>query len=420
MATEEHLDVLRQGVDAWNTWRERNPEIEPDLTGAGLAGWDLAKADLIEVYLTGANLSEANLAEANLVEANLIGADLVGADLSKANLARIYASGANFSNATLAEANCSKARFTKAFLTKANLAKANLARANLSDADLSKSNLIGADLTGAILVKVNLTDTYLIGANLTEACLTSASLTRANLAEANLSRSTIIDTRFDRAILTGARVHGICYWDVNLEGTEQSSLVVTRQDEPTIAVDTLPLAELTYLILNNKQLSQVIDTAGHKVVLIVGRLDGDQKKVIEAIAQELRGEHDRWAVTLDFEKAGSAQFMDSLSALTHIARFMIVDFSDAEFGVETARDMLRNVAIPVVPLLRRGSPRSPAHAPITLYGLRADHQSILDTRWYTGTADLRATFEQKVLLPAENKFRELQKIRAEALLKNCD
>jgi hypothetical protein len=28
MANEEHLEIIGQGVDVWNEWRERNPEIK--------------------------------------------------------------------------------------------------------------------------------------------------------------------------------------------------------------------------------------------------------------------------------------------------------------------------------------------------------------------------------------------------------
>lgn len=41
MANQEHLDVLRQGVSTWNRWREENPGIRPDLSGADCSGQDL-------------------------------------------------------------------------------------------------------------------------------------------------------------------------------------------------------------------------------------------------------------------------------------------------------------------------------------------------------------------------------------------
>jgi hypothetical protein len=35
MANKEHLARLKQGVKAWNQWREANIHIKPDLSGAG-------------------------------------------------------------------------------------------------------------------------------------------------------------------------------------------------------------------------------------------------------------------------------------------------------------------------------------------------------------------------------------------------
>jgi hypothetical protein len=42
MANEEHLKVLREGVDAWNAWRAKQPaKFASDLSGADLYGADL-------------------------------------------------------------------------------------------------------------------------------------------------------------------------------------------------------------------------------------------------------------------------------------------------------------------------------------------------------------------------------------------
>jgi hypothetical protein len=51
MANEEHLAILKQGVEAWNQWRRENPSIVPDL----------AETDLSSRNLNGANLSKARL-----------------------------------------------------------------------------------------------------------------------------------------------------------------------------------------------------------------------------------------------------------------------------------------------------------------------------------------------------------------------
>ncbi len=46
MANEEHLAILRQGVRAWDAWREEHPDVKPDLSRADLSGANLSGADL--------------------------------------------------------------------------------------------------------------------------------------------------------------------------------------------------------------------------------------------------------------------------------------------------------------------------------------------------------------------------------------
>src|SRR5438876_557726 len=141
MANKEHLDILKQGVETWNQWRQMHLDILPDLSGAKLsraAPWEsLSDAD----FRRDANLSGADLSEANLSEANLSGANLSGADLNR------------------------------------------------------------------------------------------TSLIATNLREANLTRCTI---------------YGIAVWNVDLEGAIQDSLVITPDNEPTITVDNLKIAQFIY------------------------------------------------------------------------------------------------------------------------------------------------------------------------------
>jgi hypothetical protein len=87
MADLDHLNILRQGIDAWNAWRAGNPDITPDLRGADLCGAKLSLAnfigaDLWEANLIGADLRGANLSGADLSQANLVDVDLTDADLT--------------------------------------------------------------------------------------------------------------------------------------------------------------------------------------------------------------------------------------------------------------------------------------------------------------------------------------------------
>jgi hypothetical protein len=147
MANDEHVAILKKGVAAWNTWRDENPNIFPDLSRENL---------------TNAHLPRANLFGATLIEANLTGADLSRARLSFANLIGAKLIGANLSGADLILTNLSDANLTDAIMT----GDANLREANLSGTNLSGANLTDAILIGTILFRAKLTD-----ANLTEARL---------------------------------------------------------------------------------------------------------------------------------------------------------------------------------------------------------------------------------------------------------
>src|SRR5205809_410068 len=78
MANEEHLKILKEGVEAWNRWRQGN-EVIPDLIGADLIGANLSRANLNGADLRSADLSSANLQYANLHQAKLSGANLENA-----------------------------------------------------------------------------------------------------------------------------------------------------------------------------------------------------------------------------------------------------------------------------------------------------------------------------------------------------
>ena len=99
MANQQHLEILKNNVDAWNRWRSENGQIIPDLSGANLEKLDLSFA----------NLSGSNLSGASLVLANVEGADLRWADLSGANLVGARLIGIDISEAVLAGTDLSTA-----------------------------------------------------------------------------------------------------------------------------------------------------------------------------------------------------------------------------------------------------------------------------------------------------------------------
>jgi len=133
MANQEHVKILKQGVEVWNHWRKAYPNIRPDLSGENLRGAKLGGA-----ILTMAKLDRANLNYADLHYANLRGASLLHAHLHRAGLTHAYLGEAILASADLSEAN----------LTDVELIGADLSKANLEGARLVKTNLEGAVLSG--------------------------------------------------------------------------------------------------------------------------------------------------------------------------------------------------------------------------------------------------------------------------------
>ena len=96
MADQKQLDILKQGVVAWNEWRGEHLGVRPDLIGANLRGAKFNNANLSHATLSSADLSTADLSSADLSDVNLRAANLSHATLNNATLSH-----ADLGNATV-------------------------------------------------------------------------------------------------------------------------------------------------------------------------------------------------------------------------------------------------------------------------------------------------------------------------------
>ena len=154
MANPEHLEILKQGVEVWNKWREDSSLIEPDLSGAILpevhfGGTDLSSANLADANLWGANFFRSVLNGASLARAKLLTTTFIEAELSDADFNWASPAGANFNKANLHGTNFFQATLDDTSFTGANLSNANLSYSTLRYVNLSYTNLDNADLSNA-------------------------------------------------------------------------------------------------------------------------------------------------------------------------------------------------------------------------------------------------------------------------------
>src|SRR5262245_8391224 len=458
MANDEHVALLKQGVDAWNAWRRENPDIRPDLRGASLVGADLkhglhwvAGANLRGALVAGAELRNANLLRANLSGAYLLatdlrgahlhGAHIDGADLRLANLSEANLSNADLSQANLSEANLSNANLSQANLSEANLGNANLTNANLTLALLGNANLSNADLSRASLMSIRSAMEFppgfditvvelgtgrsradlkldsagellpnlnanLSGANLRQANLSDANLSGANLSRAILEEATLVGTDLTGADLTGCRIYGASAWSLILDGTKQQNLIITRESEPAITVDQIEVAQFIYLMLNNQKVRDVLDTITSKVVLILGRFTGERKAVLEALREELR-KRNYLPILFDFEVPERRNLTETITLLARMARFIIADLTDPRSIPQELQAIIPSVRVPVQPLLLEGS---------SIYSMFKDFDPqdfhwVLPVYQYKEPEQLLATLAEKVIAPAEGKVKALEERR---------
>src|SRR6516165_5528483 len=328
MANDEHIALLKKGVDAWNAWRLKNLDIPPDLSDA--------------------NLSEARLVEANLIKANLIKANLGSVNLVKANL-----SGADLRGARLVEAHLSKANLSEANLSGADLGSVNLVEANLSGADLSGANLSEANLSGADLVEANLVEANLSGANLGGANLEAANLSGANLSGADLQCCPLVDTNLTNADITGCYVWGVSAWGVKLEGTKQQNLFITRYDEPSVTVDNIEVAQFVHLLLHNEKIRDIIDTVGKKGVLLLGRFTEGRMEILERLREKLRS-LGFVPMVFNFDKPETKDFTETVRLLANLSKFVIVDITNPRSTPLELQAAVPDYMIPPPQSFRRG------------------------------------------------------------------
>ncbi len=351
MANQEHLAILKQGVDTWNEWREEHTDIQPDLSeadlrGVRLGGARLGKADLSRAYLNRAYLSKADLGGADLSEADLSGADLSGADLSGTNLSDAWLYGADLSGAIL------------------------------SGADLSSADLIGTNFSGA------------------------------DLSKADLSRATLVETNFVEATLTKCRIYGISAWNVELKGAKQDSLVITREGEPTITVDNIEVAQFIYLLLNHEKLRDVFNAVTERGVLLLGRFSGGGLEVLQAIATKLR-EESYLPIIFDFERPQDRNYTETIKTLTGLARFVIADLSGPSVPLELYAT-IPHFKIPFVPIIEAN--RKPFAMSLDLLEYP---WVVRPPVTFATIEELLEQLPAKVIAPAEEKHQARQKLLEE-------
>ena len=92
--------------------------------------------------------------------------------------------------------------------------------------------------------------------------------------------------------------------------------------QPAITVDNLKIAQFIYLLLDNAEIRDVINTLTTKSALILGRFTPERKTILNAIRHELR-KHDYVPLLFDFDAPISRDITETVTTLAPLARLSL-------------------------------------------------------------------------------------------------
>lgn len=277
----EYIELLSRGAKAWNEWRINYPFKAPCLREVNFVNAFSGSGfyDLPEFY--GVNFSDVDFNCSSFRNSTFCDCTFDGAKITFSDLVDAYFQSCTFKNVNMRVCKIGNAHFIDCIF---------------EDSDLSYCSAENTSFHGSSF---------------------------KNTALENIS---FVKSDFSNTVLDGCRVYGISSWNFNLDNSEQRNLVITKKNEPEITVDNIELAQFLYLMINNENLRNIINTITSKVVLILGNFSPERKEVLDNIRVQLRS-YDLIPVMFDFNKPNFRNLTETVITLASMSKFIIADIT---------------------------------------------------------------------------------------------
>ena len=149
MSGSGHRNILKKGLNFWNTYIEANQALSPDLREVDLRGKDLSHANFNRADFRGAKLSGSYLFRVNLSSSDCEGADFTDAVFFETNLANCNLKNAKNLNTCIHKGPSiidhrtlrKSGNLSKSFLRGIGLSAWEIEQANLYDTNLSPKQI---------------------------------------------------------------------------------------------------------------------------------------------------------------------------------------------------------------------------------------------------------------------------------------
>jgi hypothetical protein len=167
-------------------------------------------------------------------------------------------------------------------------------------------------------------------------------------------------------------------------------------------VDNLEVAQFVYLLLNNKQICDVINTITTKTVLILGRFTPERREILDALRDELR-QHNYVPILFDLDPPTTRDLTETISTLAHIAHFIVADLTLPRSVPHELQAIVPDLAVPIQPILMTG-----VDSEYAMFQEFRKYSWVLPVLEYQGPEELLSMLPEKVITPAEAKAEELE------------
>lgn len=315
--------------------------------------------------------------------------------------------GVNFRGIDLSGACLSGTKLRKADLREANLTKAELVDADLSGADLRRSIMRDVDLSEANLSEANLTQVDLARSTMRQANLREAILREANLAQADLQMCLLAKTDLRDANLSGCRVYGVSAWNLELDGSIQSDLIITLDDEKPITVDNIEVAQVLYMMLTNVKVRDFFGAMSKKGVLLLGRFTNTRVIVLDRLRDELR-KRGFVPIVFNFDQPEVRDFTGTVKMLASLSHFIIADITNTRSTPFELQETVPEFEVPLIPIIEEGNEAFPMFA--DLWNKYRDR--VLEPRRYRSVDGLVRALDDAIIKPALMRSAEMMTRKA--------
>lgn len=162
------------------------------------------------------------------------------------------------------------------------------------------------------------------------------------------------------------------------------------------------MAQFIYLMLNNQNIRDVIDTITSKSVLILGRFTDERKAVLDALKDELR-KRNYLPILFDFEKPAGRDLTETISILAKMSRFVIADLTDAKsIPQELSHIVPHTPSLPVLPIILQGQRE------YAMFEHFKPYPWVLPLHAYQTPEAMLSEIVEVIIEPAERKVKELR------------